>query len=218
LEADSIVKVNGQKICTILKTKKNNALLGRAAEYTVYDVTGAPRFLLEGFYGNLLFLDDNLSFIYKPCKGELNALAAYFASDSILTPTGYNMLYREIFILKQKGYNQSTAKPRDKRDKTLPLNYFYPYIIQDNCIVAIYNINKDYSKETNTALIYNRHRGLMYKIITYQLKTPYTHIQTDIYNKDGMFLLSYTNNNSNFYLSDEEFKKGIEWLILKKDL
>lgn len=124
---------NGKKIGQVVKTAKANLLIPTMAEFTVYDVNGVPRFLFERNEGKFIFLDDNKSFLPRKVDAYLKQVAEFFASDSILTPRGYNVAYRSLFIKKHKGFNFSE---KSERDYNAPLRYIENNILQGETLIG----------------------------------------------------------------------------------
>jgi len=124
---------NGKKIGRVVKTANGNMLIPTMPEFTVYDVNGVPRFLFEKNEGKFIFLDDNKSFLPRKVDAYLKQVAEFFASDSILTPNGYNVAYRSLFIKKHKGFNFSE---KSERDYTAPIRYIENNILQGETLIG----------------------------------------------------------------------------------
>lgn len=126
---------NGNKIGKVVKTTNANILTGTISEFTVYDVNGVARFLFEKDQGKLIFLDDNKSFLPRLVDAYAKQIAQFFASDSILTPKGYNVAYRAAFIKKHKGYDFTEKK---ERDYNAPVKYIENNILQGDALIGRY--------------------------------------------------------------------------------
>lgn len=208
-EEDSLVKINGQKICTILKTKKANIMAGTIAEFTVFDVQGIPRFLFEGTEGRIVFLDDNRkSFLPRVCDAYAKELAAFFGNDSILTPQGYNTSYRDAFIKKYRGFNASAATRSGERNRKAPVSYIETQILQEGTPIGSYQHFSVAGNQNYSVHVFNPAKQLIAKI-NVTAPDKYNNITvtiTDHMNKP-LHTLTEFGNNANLY------KKGIQWLV-----
>ncbi|MBX7203849.1 MAG: hypothetical protein K1X81_00335 [Bacteroidia bacterium] len=208
-EEDSIVKVNGQKICTVLKTKKASIMAGTIAEFTVYDVTGTPRFLFEGMEGKIMFLDDKKSYLPRVCDAYAKELAQFFGTDSILTAQGYNTAYRDAFIKKHRGYNASaTLAPGggNERDRSAPVSYIETQILQGGVPIGSYENFRMPNQQNYSVHVFNLSKKLIAKINVAAPDRYYT-INVTITDASGKVIHTYSDTNATYL-----FKKGISWL------
>jgi len=208
-EEDSIVKVNGQKICTVLKTKKASIIAGTIAEFTVYDVTGTPRFLFEGMEGKIMFLDDKKSYLPRVCDAYSKELAQFFGMDSILTPQGYNTAYRDAFIKKHRGYNASatlTPGAGSERDRSAPVSYIETQILQGGVPIGSYENFRMPNEQNYSVHVFNLSKKLVAKINVAVPDRYYT-INVTITDATGKVIHTYSDTNAT-----NLFKKGISWL------
>lgn len=208
-DEDSIVKVNGQKICTVLKTKKASIMAGTIAEFTVYDITGTPRFLFEGMEGKIMFLDDKKSYLPRVCDAYAKELAQFFGTDSILTPQGYNTAYRDAFIKKHRGYNASatlTSGGSNERDLSAPVSYIETQILQGGIPIGSYENFRMPNQQNYSVHVFNVSKKLIAKI---NVAAPdrYNNINVTIIDPSGKIIHTYSDMNATYL-----FKKGISWL------
>lgn len=209
-EEDSIVKVNGEKICTIIKTKKANIMAGTIAEFTIYDITGTPCFLFEGMEGKIIFLDDKKSFLPRVCDAYARELAKFFGSDSILTPKGYNTAYRDAFIKRYRGRNASTAAVSgapQERDRSAPISYIETQIMQGESLIGTYETFRVAPQQNYSVHVFNTSKKLIAKI---NVAAPdrYYNINVTITDPSGKIIHTYSDMNATYL-----YKKGISWLV-----
>ncbi len=208
-EEDSIVKVNGQKICTVLKTKKASIMAGTIAEFTVYDVTGTPRFLFEGMEGKIMFLDDKKSYLPRVCDAYAKELAQFFGTDSILTPQGYNTAYRDAFIKKHRGYNASVtvATGNGERDRNAPVTYIETQILQGGVPIGSYENFRVPNQQNYSIHVFDVSKKLIAKI-NVSAPNTYNMVTISVTDPAGKTLNTITEMTGN-----NLFKKGIIWLV-----
>ena len=215
LEEDSIVKVNGQKICTVLKTKKASIMAGTIAEFTVYDVTGTPRFLFEGMEGKIMFLDDKKSYLPRVCDAYAKELAQFFGTDSILTPQGYNTAYRDAFIKKHRGYNASAAIAAggsNERDRNAPVSYIETQILQGGIPIGSYENFRMPNQQNYSVHVFDVSKKLIAKI-NVSAPNTYNMVTISVTDPVGKTLNTITEMTGN-----NLFKKGIIWLVKNNHL
>lgn len=213
-EEDSIVKVNGQKICTVLKTKKTSIMAGTIAEFTVYDITGTPRFLFEGMEGKIMFLDDKKSYLPRVCDAYAKELAQFFGTDSILTPQGYNTAYRDAFIKKHRGYNASAtvATGSGERDRNAPVTYIETQILQGGVPIGSYENFRVPNQQNYSIHVFDVSKKLIAKI-NVSAPNTYNMVTISVTDPSGKILNTITEMTGN-----NLFKKGIIWLVKNNHL
>ena len=196
---------NGKKIGKVIKTANSNILTGTIPEFTVYDVNGVARFLFENVEGKFIFLDDNKSFLPRIVDAYAKRVAKFFASDSILTPQGYNVAYRSAFIKKHRGYDFSEKK---ERDYNAPVKYIENNILQGDALIGRYEYRlMDNGKDALVAVYDLNNKKVAFITTTKDNSVAYFDMEILDANQKEVKVFEKEFDSGQLY------KKGIEWIV-----
>ncbi len=167
----------GKKVFSVKKTRMGNPITTEMPEFTVYDVNGKGWMYFERLAGKMMFMDDGKSFLSRQCDASTSSVAEFIAQDTLFTERGFNIAYREAYIKKHNGYDES-AKSAVTKSAGSPveakyINDYVSEINRDGKLVAVYKTFKTGNGDNDDTYITVTANKKQVAIITLNSKSSY---------------------------------------------